>query len=370
MAQTPTPMSAVALGAFIQAKTKTNNVPGLSVAVVKRDRVVWERGVGFADLATSTPATPATSYLWFSMTKIVTATAVLQLAERGSLDLDSPVTKYFSGFSVVSQPVPVTVRHLLSHSSGLANPLPIRWVRPAGTPAPDQRAFVNRLLARHRKLKFVPGERASYSNLGYLVLGEVISEVADARYEEYVRDQILVPLRMNHTGFTYPESAGAGAATAYQLLWPPLIPLLRAALPRGIVGPRHGRYVAFNPFYVNGAAYGGLVGGVDEAIRFVLVHLNGGRAEGTRLLSPESVAMMQRISPRGGGKREFGLGWFRSPDARERGPAFVEHLGGGAGFFNVMRLYPEESLGMVMMGNTTSYDHESILAAIVGVPWK
>jgi len=83
MAQTPTPMSAVALGAFIQAKTKTNNVPGLSVAVVKRDRVVWERGVGFADLATSTPATPATSYLWFSMTKIVTATAVLQLAELG-----------------------------------------------------------------------------------------------------------------------------------------------------------------------------------------------------------------------------------------------------------------------------------------------
>jgi len=238
-------MSAEALGAFIQEKTETNNVPGLSVAVVKRDRVVWERGFVFADLATSTPATPATSYLWFSMTKIVTAAAVLRLAERGSLDLDSPVSEYFAGFSVVSQPVPVTVRHLLSHSSGLTNPVPIRWVRPAGTPAPNQRAFVNRLLSRHRKLKFVPGERASYSNLGYLALGEVISEVADARYEEYVREDILVPLRMNHTGFSYPQLVGREAATAYQPLWRPLTPLLRAVLPRGLVGgssPREVRH--------------------------------------------------------------------------------------------------------------------------------
>jgi CubicO group peptidase (beta-lactamase class C family) len=79
--------------------------------------------------------------------------------------------------------------------------------------------------------------------------------------------------------------------------------------------------------------------------------------------------MMQRITPRGG-KRDFGLGWFRSREAAQRRPAFVEHLGGGAGFWNVMRLYPDKSLGMVMMGNTTSYDHESVCDAIVSVPWE
>jgi CubicO group peptidase (beta-lactamase class C family) len=362
------PANAEALEAFLEEKTQRETVPGLSVAVVKSDHIVWERGVGFADLATSTPATPATIYLWFSMTKIVTATAVLKLAEDGNLDLDAPVDEYFRSFKVVSQPVPVTVRHLLSHSSGLANPIPIRWVRPAGTPAPDQRAFVNRLLAKHRKLKFVPGERAIYSNLGYLVLGEVVSEVAGIRYEEYVRDQILVPLGMNHTGFSYPELAGREAATAYQPLWRPLTPLFRVTLPRGIVGLRYGKYVTFNPFLVNGAAYGGLVGGVDEAIRFVLLHLNSGQANGTRLLSSESVAMMQRSTPRGG-RRDFGLGWFHSREVAQRRPAFVEHLGGGAGFWNVMRLYPEESLGVVMMGNATGYDHESLLDALVKVAW-
>jgi CubicO group peptidase (beta-lactamase class C family) len=369
VAQAGDSSSTETLEGIIREKVETAGVPGLSVAVVKRDRLVWWRGFGFADLATSSPATPRTSYLWFSMTKILTATAIIRLAESGKLDLDAPADEYFRGFKIVSQPAPVTVRHLLSHSSGLANPLPIRWVRPADTAASDHSTFVGRLLAKNRRLKCNPGERASYSNLGYLVLGEVISEVSGARYEEYVRKEILSSLGMDRTGFSYSEQrTGNGAATGYQPLWKPLTPLVRAALPRGVVGHRQGRYVAFNPFYVKGPAYGGLVGGVDEAARFVRLHLNGGEVDGTRLLSEEAVAEMQRIVLRGG-KRDFGLGWFRSREARERRPVFVEHLGGGAGFWNVMRIYPEESLGVVMMGNVTSYDHESILDAIVSTEW-
>src|SRR5215210_4723178 len=105
-------MSAEALGTFVRERIETDNVPGLSVAVVKGDRIVWERGFGFADLANSTPATPASSYLWFSMTKIVTATAVVRLAEGADLDLDAPADEYFRGFKVVSQPAPVSIRHL------------------------------------------------------------------------------------------------------------------------------------------------------------------------------------------------------------------------------------------------------------------
>src|SRR5829696_9205378 len=281
MAQTGSPRGIEALAAFLLGQTETGAMPGLSVSVVKGDRLVWVKGFGVADLASGSPATPQTSYLWFSMTKIVTATAVLRLAEGGKLDLDAPADEYFRGFKVVSQPTPVTVRHLLNHSSGLANPLPIRWVRPDGASGFDRGAFVGRLLAKHRKLKSVPGERASYSNLGYLVLGEVISAITGTGYEEHVRREILSPLGMARTGFSYPEPAGDGAATGYHPLWQPLTPLFRAALPRGVVGQRQGKYVAFNPFYVKGPAYGGLVGGVEEAAGFVLLHLNGGLADGT-----------------------------------------------------------------------------------------
>src|SRR3982751_5147147 len=83
--------NAEALEAFLEEKVQQSGVPRLSVAVVRSDRLVWVRGFGFADLATSVPATSSTIYLWFSMTKIVTATAVLRLVERADLDLDSPV---------------------------------------------------------------------------------------------------------------------------------------------------------------------------------------------------------------------------------------------------------------------------------------
>jgi CubicO group peptidase (beta-lactamase class C family) len=354
------------LDAFIQARIRADRVPGLSVAVVNEDRVCWLRGFGTADLTRAIPARPQTAYLWFSMTKTVTATAVMQLVEQGRLDLDAAVTDYYAPFTVVRQATPVTVRHLLSHSSGLANPVPLRWVHPADSPEPDQGVFVAHLLARHRRLRFRPGQRAGYSNLGYLVLGQVIAQVTGASYEDYVREHVLTPLGMTRTGFTYHDIGDRPAAVGYQRLPAPLTPLLRGFLPRGVVGRRHGRYVAYRPFQVTGHAYGGLIGPVDDAARLALVHLNHGTADGLPLLSPTATAAMQHIIARGG-PRDFGLGWFRPHTGGDA--TFIEHLGGGSGFFNVLRLYPNQRLGIVVMGNTTRYDHEKIIQAILDTTW-
>ena len=99
-------MDAETFAAFVEEKMRAEGVPGLSVAVVKGDRVVWAKGYRIADLATSTGATPETRYLCFSMTKIATATAVVRLAEEGRLDLDAPADEYYRGIKVVSQPTP------------------------------------------------------------------------------------------------------------------------------------------------------------------------------------------------------------------------------------------------------------------------
>jgi len=98
------PTGKEAVEALLASRTATGVVPGLSAAVVEGDRLVWAKGFGVADLASTSPATPRTSYLWFSMTKIVTATATVKLAEEGELDLDAPVTDYFPDFSLVSGP--------------------------------------------------------------------------------------------------------------------------------------------------------------------------------------------------------------------------------------------------------------------------
>ncbi len=339
------------------AETAGRKVPGLSAALVTGESVAWTGAAGIADLATEAPARPDTVYLWFSMTKIVTATAVLQLAERGALGLDDPVRERVPEFPA-GRGAQATIRHLLSHSSGLANPIPVRWVRPASDPRPDPHAFTVQLLERHGKLKGRPGETARYSNLGYIVLGEVIAAASGMPYIDYVRQNLLAPLGMTRTDFVYRPDLKATAATGYQLRLSPLTPLYRLMLPKGIVGPNAGRFVSFNRFIVDGPPYGGLIGTAEDAGRFLALHVGGG---GT-VLSPEGVEAMQEITARGR-KLDVGLGWFRYRSAPTTGPRFLEHTGGGGAFFNMMRIYPGESLGVVVMGNASSYDREPLAAA-------
>lgn len=337
-------------------------VPGVSAAVVRPEGMELA-SAGVADLASGRAATPQTVYLWFSMTKIVTATAVVQLAERGALDLEDPVERFLPGFPKPRSGWPqVRVRHLLSHSAGLANPVPVRWVHPAGEPGRDPHRFALELLAKHDRLRHPAGSKAVYSNLGYIALGEVIAAASGRSYEQQVRSEILEPLGMGHTGFGYGPGAEQSAATGYQPRLHPMTPLLRLLLPKGIVGARQGRFLAFNRFLVDGAAYGGLVGPVGDAARFLAAHLNGGELDGVRLLSPQGVERMQTLQA-SGRKLDVGYGWFRRGADRERAE-FWEHLGGGGGFWNMMRIYPGRGVGIISMGNATSYDHDAVATAL------
>ena len=349
------------LDATLERLTRSS-VPGLSVVVLDA-RGAYESAAGVADLDSRRPATLDTVYLWFSMTKIATATAVMQLVEQNRLALEDPVRKHLPEFPAPRRAWPeVRVRNLLNHSAGLANPVPVRWVHPAAEPGRDPRAFTLELLARHGRLRYPAGSRASYSNLGYIALGEVISAAAGMRYEDYVRASILAPLGMTSTDFGYRDDMASAAATGYQPRLSPSTPLFRMLLPKGIVGPNRGRYLSFRRFCVDGAAYGGLVGSARDASRFMSAHLGGGRLDGVRMLSAESVAEMQTIGAHGR-KLDVGLGWFRRRSDPESAERYLEHLGGGGGFFNMMRIYPDRGVGVLAMGNSTKYDHTAVAAA-------
>ena len=239
-----------ALQAIIDEQLR-QRVPGLSMAVIKGDGVQWAQGFGLGDLRTRRPAAARTIYLWFSMTKIVTATAVMQLVDRRQLDLDGAAAEYLPEHAALFRPTgqpPVTIRHLLSHSAGLANPVPVGWVHPITAPAPDQSAFTRRLLARQTRLRARPGTRAVYSNLGYLALGEVIARVSGLSYQQYVREHLLQPLGMRRTDFVYRDDLLPDAAVGYQPRRHPLTLLLPFLLPKGILGETVGRYIAFRRF--------------------------------------------------------------------------------------------------------------------------
>ena len=218
------------------------------------------------------------------------------------------------------------------------------------------------MLQRHRRFRFRPGQAAAYSNLGYLVLGELIAACAGQPFCEFIRRELLAPLGMSRTGFEHAQ-APADMATGYWRLPPGGQTALRLLLPPGIVGQRAGGLVAFRPFYVNGPPYGGLVGDVQDAARFLALHLGGGAAGGRRLLSAESTAAMRTLTVEGH-KLTTGLGWWRRHEADD-GSGLVEQLGGGGAYRNLMRLYPASRRAVVMFGNLTSYPVEHLTAAVL-----
>ena len=369
--------SVVELERYLDQIVRFGRPPGLSLAVVKDGRTVYSHGVGLADGPRHVIAAADTVYRWWSMTKIPTAIAILQLQEQGRLSLDDPVVRHLPFFKV-RYPAPtsrvVTVRHLLNHSSGLPD-LGFgltRWVHLEGEPPVNQTAFAEKVLPDHATLVFEPGTHAVYSNLGYIVLGAIIEKVAGQPYEDYVREHILIPLRMTQTDFIMTKAMRAHRAAGSQPLldrWTPLLPFVVkhwGAFEREI----DGGHLWFNFVYTDYTPSTGLIGDAPDVARLMLAYLNDGELEGQRILRPETVATMTSADRMGSAVAAFpdqrqGLGWVVACGTR----ACLQHMGGGPGFGTEMRVYPREKLGIVVLTNDMTTDTDAILRLAASVPW-
>ncbi|MFI1567804.1 serine hydrolase domain-containing protein [Streptomyces sp. NPDC020490] len=330
--------------------------PGLVLIVVGPEGIRARSAVGMASLAESREMTTSAEFPWFSMTKVATATAIIRLIEAGAIELDGPVFPLVPALESL-QPVnwarKITIRHLLQHSAGLPNPIPIKWIHRAEQEGPKPEILLNRILARNDKLRFEPGSKSSYSNIGALILGSVITRATGLPFEDAVHGQVIRPIGMPSTRFSY-GSSGTAATGYHDRLNP-----MHLLLPRWVLGAATGRWVSLNPFLVDGAAYGGLLGNAEDAARLLRMHLSDGMIDGVRVISAEMTAEMRRIAIHG---RRFdsGLGWLAPARRRASDVPFVEHLGSGAGFFNLMRMYPSQRVGALVMGNSTKYDIDAI----------
>ena len=350
------PAGAARAASRLNAIIRASKTPGLEYIVVSPTGIVFEYAGGWADLRRRVPVDAATTMMAYSMSKTVTAVAALQLVEAGSVGLDDPVDRHLDSSPYGPR---VTVRQLLSHTSGIPNPIPLRWVHPAARHESfDENAALDAVLRDHARLSFEPGTRYAYSNIGYWLLGKVVERTSGETFPGYVREHILRPLAIAPQELgdlvADPDHHATGYLERYSFM-----NLVKGFLiDRDLIGDSSGRWLEIRAHYLNGPAFGGLVGTAAGFATFLQDQLRDRSVlldDATRrlLYAPQRTTRGAPVA--------MTLGWHIGD---LDGTPFFYKEGGGGGFHCLMRLYRGEGLGTVVMTNATGFDVRRLLDEI------
>ena len=251
---------------------RKHNAPAFHYLFFSSDSIIKDCCQGYQNVENNLQLNDETSFHAFSVTKTFTAVAIMQLAEQGKINLDDPVMMYLPAYSFS---VPVTIRNLLCHQSGIANPLPLKWTHLTSDHANfDYGRFYDKIILNHLELKRSPGKKFAYSNINYLVLGRLIEEISTQEYQDYVIENILKLLpTKEYIGFNIPES---NHATGYHPnSWFQNLILGFLIDKDKMLYKADENWNGFNPFYINGAPYGGIISSPRALMTFCQSLLNG-----------------------------------------------------------------------------------------------
>jgi len=322
-----------------------NRIPGIQYTVVDADGIRFEHQSGYADLASSRLVSPETTFMASSSTKVITAAAVLQLAERQKLELDKPLSTYYSNHSYTEK---VTIRHLLTQTAGMPNPLPLKWLHRAdGHDRFNEERALQQTLQHHSKLTSSPGEKYGYSNISYWLLGKAVESASGRSFSEYVREQIFEPLEIPPSAASFQIENPVVHATGYQRSLSLQGLILYLLMDRRLLGKTVKGYRSLLPVYMNGPAYGGLICTATAFGLFLQELLR----PTPRLFSAQTRELMFKHQVTAAGNETgMSLGWRIGHTQKE---PYYGKPGGGPGFRSNVRLYPRLGLGVAWLANET-----------------
>lgn len=317
---------------------------GLAAAVVRKGAADWFLGHGVADIESGTPITTDTVFRVGSLTKTVTAVAVMQLWEQGRVDLDAPANQYLRMFQLIPADRrfrPATIRHLLTHTAGIGYWRRLSDARHPGFGSGDTARSAPLLADYYRTgllVEVEPGTKWAYTNHGFAALGQVVEDVTGEPFDQYLRASVFDPLGMDHTDLV--RSAR-----------------VRGRLASGYVMRSHG-LAAVADFAVPTAAGCGAYSTPGDIARYIAALLQGGTNHHGSVLKPETVASMfephYRPDP---GVAGMGLG-FEPGEAD--GHRTVGKGGILSGFLSAILLAPDDGVGVVVLGNTGRLDGRGV----------
>ena len=333
----PAAKAAAALEGFdkvAEEGLKALKVPGLAIAVIKDDKVVYARGFGYKDVETKLPVTPDTIFAIGSSSKAFTVFALGKLVDEGKVEWDKPVRNYIPWFRLYDQSAGerLTVRDLVMHDSGL--------------PRHDLVWYNNQKVTREELVRRLPylqpsadlREKWQYNNLMYLTAGYLVEQLTGKRWEDAVRSLVFEPLGMKRANFSVLESQkDADFSFPY------------------VTDDKGIKKIPFRDITIIGPA-GSINASVNEMARWAIVHLNNGKSGGAQLINTATVADMHTSHVALGVEsttpeilaEAYGMGWFTDV---YRGHRRYHHGGNIDGFSAMVSLLPNDGLGFVVLTN-------------------
>jgi CubicO group peptidase (beta-lactamase class C family) len=306
--------------AYIATSMRRQHIPGLSLVVIRDGKIVKAKGYGLASLELNVPAVPETVYELASATKPFTAIAIMLLVQDGKIDLDDKVSKFVEDTPAAWKPI--TLRHLLTHTSGIKDYLgDLRRDFPHDTP-PETIVRA----AMDAPLNFAPGEKWSYSNTGYVLLTMVVRSVSGKSYDAFLDERLLRPLGMANTCHDSADEVVPKRAVGY--LW------------LGAGGIRNGDFLKY--LMTNHGDRGMLSTVLD------LAKLDAELSTDRVLSSSSKEAMWAPVKLNGGSTFDYGLGWFLGT---VNGHKHVSHPGGAPGSATIISRYPDDRLTLILLAN-------------------
>ena len=331
----PRVVSAVKLvEAWLDAQVAYNRIPGMSVAIVHDQSLLWSHGFGYADLEKKIPASPTTIYSICSISKLFTSVAVMQLRDEGRLSLDDPVKKHLAWFSIKETfpgSGPPTIRGLLTHSSGLPRESDFPYWTGPDYPFPTHEQIVDRI--SKQEMLYPADTYFQYSNLGLTLAGEIVAAASGQTYADYVRKNILMPLGLKDTSPEIPAAQrGARLAAGYSQ---PLRDGTRKRMP------------AFDVRGVAPAA--GYASTVEDLGRFASWQFRLLGKGGKEVLAANTLKEMQRVQFVDTDFQTMrGLGFSIT---RPGNKAIVGHGGSCPGYKSDLSMYIKDKLAAIVMTN-------------------
>ena len=309
--------------AYIDVQMHGNGITGLSLAVVKDGKLIKASGYGLANIETNASAKKETVYKLGSISKQFMATGIMLLVQDGALRLDDRVSKYIDGAPPAWQGI--TVRHLLTHTSGIVGDPPLFDPLKVQSDADVLKS------AFHVPLQFLPGSKWDYSNTNYYALAEILRKVSGRPWSVFINDRIFVPAGMTHTRTTSISDIIPNRATGYE------------TTPSGLVNAEV--WSAIRPS-------GGFLSTAEDMARWDVA-----LSSDVILTSSSKAQMFSPVELSDGGKFGYGFGWF--VDSIRQHPR-LHHDGALPGFKSDFERYPDDSLSVIVLTNSGSANVEYI----------